>query len=971
VASKARFGRLPRTAPSLTSTIVSLAQQYQHQRDQNIEDAWKQGGLFEGKKVTDEAFLDHWRQRLASVSKDDPMWDYYNNLIYQYTFTIEESKMGQKYAEGTASDAQMAAFYRSWARKMPPDSQNYRQLMTQAAKFKGAATARGHGGRARASKDAYLRKQNETYMHDIRPWETLKSIISGFALGGVLGGAPGKGIIDYKDYMSADMGWGKLTNSTGENDPAAFAALLQDILADPAAHKTLLSIMKQVDPLFSGQLDDETLANYANRARDGYGIQLDRATKAGDKGAITAAKKGMTAASLEGAVVRMSLGPNDLKGFIDQNEFHRGRMDGVLAANSGASPTQRANAMADYANWLGGDGARLMVRSFPPGSFDPTSANFNPVATGMLARQTNTVTSLVTGQAVGFSLKDDLFGMSTEKPGAESDAVKLANQSAHLQSGLANVARGQSIIVRADPAGNVDADGNSWAIFSRNDHALDGLELVPFVSSSHGTVTVTDPKTKEPFVVGGQAGEIQYTVATPIKIAVYGAFDPNTRQGTLPLNPTLGSSDVIGWRVMAPGPNGTEAPLYGVWQNGKKVWTSVDPFATANRGSAGLDGHGNWVISYKTDQPMPPADLLGAPGVELPRWDPQYYVNRDLLKQNIGGIDSTDGKPWDPLTDKQMGWWSPLSAAAHVSKDAMDYTFGMGAIAVQNAERDWFSNPSNWTTEMDRMAQNGVPYENIIVSASQNLMQGVYASKTLGFYPEDQQATRRQVSTAQLSIAAGLHGQTNAQYTAELARQRDEGARQELVASLAKWGRETDVNPLVAAAQQRATGDPNTGTQAQAWIKKGWTVSELLNQPGMSLAQAGDLVFQITNGQSGAPLPPTTLTQQQAGASNQPFLTRAGAFGGRLDQTYVQPAANPFLTGGQIGAKPIVPVNPNLTPAYVQPKVVPPAVMTPTTGGLPEFLNVLPGFKQPSITRTPPPKATYTQGSGPHIAKNL
>src|SRR5215471_7561709 len=122
-----------------------MAQQYQNQRDQNIETAWKNGGLFEGKKVTDEMYLAHWKQRMADVSPEDPMYDYYRDKIYGIEFNIAESKMSLKYARKDVTDQQMAQFYMSWAKKMPQNSANWRDLMTQAAKFKAAAAARASG----------------------------------------------------------------------------------------------------------------------------------------------------------------------------------------------------------------------------------------------------------------------------------------------------------------------------------------------------------------------------------------------------------------------------------------------------------------------------------------------------------------------------------------------------------------------------------------------------------------------------------------------------------------------------------------------------------------------------------------------------------------------------------------------------------------------------------------------------------
>ena len=66
------FGRVPRAAPSLTNLLVSIAREMQSARDKNIMDAWKGGGLFEGKEVTDEMVLDHWKKRMDGVSPDDP-----------------------------------------------------------------------------------------------------------------------------------------------------------------------------------------------------------------------------------------------------------------------------------------------------------------------------------------------------------------------------------------------------------------------------------------------------------------------------------------------------------------------------------------------------------------------------------------------------------------------------------------------------------------------------------------------------------------------------------------------------------------------------------------------------------------------------------------------------------------------------------------------------------------------------------
>ena len=146
MARSGRFGRLPRTAPNLASTIVSMVREVNAQEDQNMLQAWEEGGLYKGKKVTDKMLLDHFKMRRDSMSPTDPLWDKWNTTVQNYEFAIEESKMSLKYAEGKIDDSTMAGFYRTWARKLPVDSEAYRNLMRSAAQFADAAAARGRGG---------------------------------------------------------------------------------------------------------------------------------------------------------------------------------------------------------------------------------------------------------------------------------------------------------------------------------------------------------------------------------------------------------------------------------------------------------------------------------------------------------------------------------------------------------------------------------------------------------------------------------------------------------------------------------------------------------------------------------------------------------------------------------------------------------------------------------------------------------
>lgn len=149
-----RFGRLPRTAPDLSGAIVAMMREFEAQRQQNIVDAWKSGGSFEGKKVTDGMLLKFFDDKLNGLDPADPLYDEAKNTRLQYRFAVDNSKMELRYAEGSVSDAGMSSFYRREAGKHPPNSEIHRSLMKLAAQYKtrAAAGGRGGGGRGRSNK---------------------------------------------------------------------------------------------------------------------------------------------------------------------------------------------------------------------------------------------------------------------------------------------------------------------------------------------------------------------------------------------------------------------------------------------------------------------------------------------------------------------------------------------------------------------------------------------------------------------------------------------------------------------------------------------------------------------------------------------------------------------------------------------------------------------------------------------------
>ena len=216
MARRGKFGRQPPVAPDLTSTIVSLSRQMMSQEDTNIMDAWQNGGLYEGKPVTDDMVLAHWKSRSEAVDKSDPLYDTYNDQYLQLQFKIGEDKAATLYAQGKLDDNGMAKFYLDWAKKTPVDSFFYRHIQQQAAKFLDAAKSKATAASNKAKTDAYNAKQAD--------------LEKGNATGNLLTWAL-TGLATTHNLLGADDTKGLLDLS----DPAALLQLIDGINANPNA----------------------------------------------------------------------------------------------------------------------------------------------------------------------------------------------------------------------------------------------------------------------------------------------------------------------------------------------------------------------------------------------------------------------------------------------------------------------------------------------------------------------------------------------------------------------------------------------------------------------------------------------------------------------------------------------------------------------------------------------------------------
>lgn len=148
MARTGRFGRMPRVAPDLTSTIVAMMREYEQIRERNLLNAWKEGGEFEGHRVTDGMVTKHFKAKLSSLDPSDPLYDEAKNAAEQYGFAIRNSKMELAYAQKKVGDGGMAAFYRREAGRHPQNSEAWRNMMSLSAGYSGRVAA---AGRARGA----------------------------------------------------------------------------------------------------------------------------------------------------------------------------------------------------------------------------------------------------------------------------------------------------------------------------------------------------------------------------------------------------------------------------------------------------------------------------------------------------------------------------------------------------------------------------------------------------------------------------------------------------------------------------------------------------------------------------------------------------------------------------------------------------------------------------------------------------
>ena len=464
------FGRLPRTAPDLSSTIISMLREYENIRERNIENAWENGGLFEGKKVTDSMLLDFYKGRRDDLDPDDPLWQEYDQKVSTLGYAIRESRMSLKYAQKKVTEAQMAAFYRSEAAKLPVDSEAYRQLMRNAAQFADAvrsnAVARRSSGRARATAAATTAVA-----------VTHSEVAYEFVYATLLNSARDRGILRTPDAKGNNgQDFDDLVIKL-ENDPARMMELVDDFDAEIQASKGdpngLYAQMVKMDPSFR-KLDATYLTGLTQKKVTAANQRAEILYKAGKKAEGNKALKEAAKAGTAGAFIA---------GMDELAAYSLGRETFDTMMSNAKTPDERREARV----WWAGELSKLAAGV---GKGSPYL--------GPLQNEIGVVTG--TSKGIGLSLWDSPAGTGDAAASPKSDLAEMNEIFVEDDMAVAALADGSARYIQGNwdrpSAGGPrvftpSADGTTWG--TTYDTAKSGIKPETLAAADMQVTAVVRP----------------------------------------------------------------------------------------------------------------------------------------------------------------------------------------------------------------------------------------------------------------------------------------------------------------------------------------------------------------------------------------------------------------------------------------------------------------------------------------------
>jgi hypothetical protein len=642
-------------------------------RDSNLLDAWKSGGEFEGKKVTDDDVVNHWKARRDEVGDPaDPQWDYYNNLYLTYGYSIRESKMSLKYAEKKVSDTQMAAFYREEAAKMDPNSEVYRTLMKNAAQFVDRARSAAAAGAAKAKAEAWARADRAQRIKGAEP-------VYDWMVTTLTQAARDSNILTAKEKL------GEL-QVMEDNDPVRMMMLIDQINESLTAKD--IAELKKADPAFVG-FTYEYVSDLFRRKVESANTRADMATANGYKGEANKAKKEADGALTLGITV------NSLDELV---AYNTGRNQYDIDMGNAKSALERDSIRQNYIkNVLNPILGKLPEsKTLPDGTVVPGSQFRGPI-NGELASNM--------GESPGFgnSLMEDTSNQTkadTKELGDLEAISILANED---KAAVEAIRSGKAQFVQGEWAWDEfnnrrifqpTSGGSQWGTTLDMENAKIDVNAV-LTSGRMTKVTVRNPD---------GTLTMAYVPVSPIQVTPVGTPDPTTgMQSSEGVTVVRGASGTVG--QMATLPDGTT--LYGVYQKGqggKMAWSYLPPWnkelvtgtpyvdqtgtlqVTMNAPAPSTDPtlHSAWVGADSLRRPADPMNAVSAvasdPGLQnTHRW------NSTLVTEFM----SSASKREELLSVKPEAMWTFLYQNSATPEEAVS-TFG----EYQRASEDAFYGPS-------------------------------------------------------------------------------------------------------------------------------------------------------------------------------------------------------------------------------------------------------------------------------------
>jgi len=312
-----------------------MAREYQTMRDRNILNSWEKGGKFEGRQATDQMLLKHLQDRKAGLDPDDPMYDEASQRLTEYKFSIDNSKMELRYAEGKVSDLGMAAFYNKASRTLPQNSEAWRNMRMLAAQYKDRAkTAGGGGGGRGGSRGGYNSDANNIPQKKEVAYNTMIGMLTQVALA--------EGILNTERESLQDL-------RVAEGDASRFVQLLEILNTDDRyaqLRKDNTAYIRQWgNPGFSGNFTFDTLQAERKNWHNGLSSRINAAQRGGH---ATDTKKFTKEMEESNGVFNTIVAATPLKRYEDARDL----LDLRTLDNPMATSLDRYLALQDYGKEL-------------------------------------------------------------------------------------------------------------------------------------------------------------------------------------------------------------------------------------------------------------------------------------------------------------------------------------------------------------------------------------------------------------------------------------------------------------------------------------------------------------------------------------------------------------------------------------------------------------------------------------------